>query len=180
MSQNWPLKGWFWFQICDAKVAVLRIFFVNNFLWEKHFDIPLVWGGSWNLWLQDIDPWRGAIRILQDARAEANLSLNLGCYMKYSQSREHNMIQDWNHPCCWSLRFILFQWHEPMGPFFENRDGLGPLVWGHPAQHCGLWSHVTQMSLFTYLWCFEVCETFLTEIRWVQLEGYCNCDVMFF
>lgn len=96
-------------------------FLVKNFLWEKNFDIPLVWGGSWNLWLQDIDPWRGAIRILQDARAEANLSLNLGCYMKYSQSREHNMIQDWNHPCCWSLRFIFVPVAWTMRALLKNR-----------------------------------------------------------
>lgn len=165
-------------------------FLVKNFLWEKHFDIPLVWGGSWNLWLQDIDPWRGAIHILQDARAEANLSLNLGCYMKYSQSREHNMIQDWNHPCCWSLRFIFVPVACTMGAlFWKTGDGISGTTCVRPSSST-LWpmescysNDSVYLSIFflkNWHWCFEVCETFLTEIRWVQLEGYCNCDVMFF
>ena len=63
-----------WLHFCDPKVVAN--FSVNNFL-DEHFGNPL--GQSVGAWgkkvamrvFQDIDPWRSAICILQDARVEA-------------------------------------------------------------------------------------------------------------
>lgn len=93
------------FQICDAKVARL-------FLWTISW--MNTWAFRWLGW-----SWACFAGYRPVARCHMHLARCasggvcrlFGCYMKYSRSREHNLIQDWNHVFVGPFSF-LSQWHS--------------------------------------------------------------------